>query len=80
MKVVCILAVGVQSAVVSVPGGNSIEETCIVEVANGEVFDTASGDKSCGVESQRADATQGSSVVNDTPNYLHIGEFVERKK
>ena len=39
-----------------------------------------SGDKSCGVESQRADATQGSSVVNDTPNYLHIGEFVERKK
>ena len=39
----------------------------------------ASGDKSCGVESQRADATQGSSVVNDTPNHLHIGEFVKRK-
>ena len=36
----------------------------------------ASGDKSCGVESQRADATQGSSVVNDTPNH---GEFVKRK-
>ena len=39
----------------------------------------ASGEKSCGVESQRADATQGSSVVNDTPNHLHIGEFVKRK-
>ena len=39
----------------------------------------ASGDKSCGVESQRADATQGSSVVNDTLNHLHIGEFVKRK-
>ena len=31
------------------------------------------------VESLRADATQESSVTNDTPNYLHIGEFVERK-
>ena len=40
----------------------------------------ASGDKSCGVESQRADATQGSSVVNDTPNHLHIGEIREEKK
>ena len=40
----------------------------------------ATGDKSCGVESQRAEATQESSVVNDTPNHLHVGEFVKRKK
>ena len=38
------------------------------------------GNQSCGVESLRADATQKSSVVDNTPNYLHIGEFVERKK
>ena len=40
----------------------------------------AAGNQSCGVESLRADATQESSVVDDTPNYLHIGEFVKRKK
>ena len=40
----------------------------------------AAGNQSCGVESLRADATQGSSVANDTPNYRHVGEFVERKK
>ena len=40
----------------------------------------AAGNQSCGVESLRADATQESSVTNDTPNYLHIGEFVEREK
>ena len=39
----------------------------------------AAGNQSCGVESLRADATQESSVTNDTPNYLHIGEFVKRK-
>ena len=37
----------------------------------------AAGNQSCGVESLRADATQESSVVDDTPNYLHI---VEEKK
>jgi hypothetical protein len=49
MKVAFAFFAGAQAELVSVPGGHSIEEACIVEVANGEVFDASKTDQpSCG--------------------------------
>lgn len=50
MKLAVVLLTASEAKVVHVPGGHAIEESCIVEVANGEVFDleTAQLPANCG--------------------------------
>merc|ERR1719476_11782 len=45
MKFALVLGVTVSAEIVAVPGGQSIERSCIVEVANGELFDAAQSDR-----------------------------------